>query len=278
MRAAIPSDKPGGLEAKVSPHFGRCDVFTLVEIENKKVKKVEIKENEGAHFGLGPTPAQILASMGVDAIVVRGIGPKALSLLEQSAIRVYMTSAPTVREAVQELIEGRAKLASSEDACAHPDERSQVLAARMPWGGGPGMGPPSYGPPYPPAPYPPQPIPKPSPPPGRFKVAVASQGQGGLDDVVSPIFGRCPAFTVVEVEGKEIKGVKVLPNQFISAPRGVGIAVVQMLANEGVRYIVAGRFGPWASTASGQFGIQLVMVPPGIRVRDAINQYIIGAR
>lgn len=96
--------------------------------------------------------------------------------------------------------------------------------------------------------------------------------------MVSPMFGRCPNFTVVEIEGKEIKDVNVLPNQYVSAPSGVGIAVVQMLAGEGVRYILAGRFGPNVSAVSGQLGIQMVMVPPGVKIRDAINQYIISPR
>lgn len=96
--------------------------------------------------------------------------------------------------------------------------------------------------------------------------------------MVSPMFGRCPNFTIVEVEEKAIKGAKVLLNQYVSAPSGVGIAVVQMLANEGVKYILAGRFGPNVSAVSGQLGIQMVMVPPGVRIRDAINQFIIGSR
>lgn len=96
--------------------------------------------------------------------------------------------------------------------------------------------------------------------------------------MVSPMFGRCPSFTVVEIEGKNIKNVKVLPNQYVSSPSGVGIAVVQMLANEGVRYILAGRFGPNVSAVSGQLGIQMVMAQPGVKIKDAINQYIIGSR
>ena len=96
--------------------------------------------------------------------------------------------------------------------------------------------------------------------------------------MVSPIFGRCPSFTIVEIEEKNIKNVKVVPNQFVSAPRGVGIAVVQMLANEGVKFILAGRFGPWASSTSAQFDIQMIMVPPGVRIRDAVNQYVISSR
>ena len=144
-------------------------------------------------------------------------------------------------------------------------------------GGGRGLGPGAPGPYGPPPPIPPpqQPFRMPT---GTFKVAVATEGLGGLDDVVSPRFGRCPSFTIVTIESGNIKYVKVIQNQAAFAARGAGIAAVQALANEGVKVIVAGRFGPWASQASMQFGMQMVMVPPGIRVRDAINGYILGRR
>jgi len=288
MKIAIPSNQPGGLDATISPHFGRCEVFTVVEIEDSKVVGVSTIENRGTHFGFGRTPAEIMASSGVNAVIAQGMGPNAMQLFAQNGIAVYMTAAKTVQEAVQELIEDRAKLASLEDACKEARESAQHQPFAMPLPGpgmgrgmGRGMGLYPYGAGYPPmappAPYPPQQISKPSSA-GRFKVGVASQGPGGLDDLVSPMFGRCPAFTIIEVENKEIKDVRVIPNQYVSAPSGVGIAVVQMLAREGVRFIMAGRFGPNVSAVAGQFGIQMVMVPPGARIKDAINQYIIAPR
>ena len=291
MKIAVPSNMPGGPDARISPHFGRCDVFTVVEIKNGKITSGSTIDNRGTHFGFDKTPAEILALSGVDAVVAQGMGPKALEFLEQSGIKTYFTSAQTVGEAVRELIKGKAKLATPGEACKEsrsateppPTSVMPFFGPGMGRGMGRRMGPYPYGPAYPPMvppmPYPPQQMPKPSSPPtGRFKIGVASQGPGGLDDMVSPIFGRCPSFSIVEIEGKDIKNVKVVPNQFVSAPRGVGIAVVQMLANEGVKFILAGRFGPWASSTSNQFGIQMIMVPPGVRIRDAINQYIIGLR
>lgn len=131
----------------------------------------------------------------------------------------------------------------------------------------------------PPASYLPQQTSNPTAPPtGLFKVGVANQGRGGLDDIVSPIFGRAPSFTIVEIEGKKIKNVKVLPNQLLSSPSGVGIAAAQMLANEGVKYILAGRLGPNASAVANQFGMQAITVPPGTKVIDAINQYVLSSR
>ncbi|MGQ9788858.1 MAG: NifB/NifX family molybdenum-iron cluster-binding protein [Candidatus Hadarchaeaceae archaeon] len=283
MQVAIPSNSPGGLDATISPHFGRCEFFTMVEISNKQVKKVRVIENRGEHFGSEKTPAENLLTEGVNAIITMGMGPKAVALMRGNKIDVYVTSASTVKQAVQELIEGKARAATDEDVCKESREHLYIPPTFGPMydpgsGMGRGMGRGMGG--YPPfglgyAPMVPQmPSPKTQ---GLLKVGVANQGPGGLEDMVSPMFGRCPSFTILEVKDKEIKNVKVIPNQFLSSPSGVGIAVVQMLAGEGVNYILGGRFGPNVSAVSGQFGIQMVAVPPGVKVKDAINQYIIGS-
>ncbi len=288
MKIAIPSHAPGGLDAEVSEHFGRCEFFTVVEIESGVVKRVDVIENRGSHFGFTSTPAEVLASGGLDALVVKGMGPKALGLLRQRGIMVYLTSASKVGEAVQEFLDGRVRAATMEDACGEAREPAMTSfpSSTAPFGGGWGMGRRGRVGFQPPGMYSfgsgsvwgPKPVPPQAPLTGRFKVGVASQGSGGLDDLVSPVFGRCNSFTLVEVEDGKIKGVKVIPNPHTAAPQGVGIAVAQMLAGEGVKVALAGRFGPWASTASVQFGIQLIMVPPGMKVGDAVARYVINPR
>ena len=42
---AIPSAQPGGLEAPLGAHFGHCDLYTLVAVENGKVKDVHVVPN-----------------------------------------------------------------------------------------------------------------------------------------------------------------------------------------------------------------------------------------
>ncbi len=290
MRIAVPSNAPGGLDATVSPHFGRCEVFTVVEIRDGKIENVSTVENQGSHLGFEPTPAEVLVSRGVDAILAQGMGPKAMQLFAQRGIAVYMTSSKTVRDAINELVENKAKLASLEDACREAKELVQAsppfppsfapgmgmgrgMGRGMGLGVGRGVGPYPFAPPS--VQYPPAPMPRPSVPTGVFKVGVASQGAGGINDLVAPMFGRCPTFTVLEIDGKKIKNVRTLPNQYFSAPSGVGIAVVQMLANEGVRYILAGRFGPNVSAVAGQLGVQMVMTPPGMKIKDAVEQYLL---
>jgi len=45
------------------------------------------------------------------------------------------------------------------------------------------------------------------------RIAVPSQGAGGLEGLRSGHFGHCPAFTLVDVENGAISNVTVVPNQ-----------------------------------------------------------------
>ena len=40
-RIAIPSEAPGGLDARRSGHFGRCECFTMVDVIDGRVGEVE---------------------------------------------------------------------------------------------------------------------------------------------------------------------------------------------------------------------------------------------
>ena len=37
---AVPSCMPGGLDAQMGMHFGHCDIYTIVEIEDNAIKAV----------------------------------------------------------------------------------------------------------------------------------------------------------------------------------------------------------------------------------------------
>jgi len=44
------------------------------------------------------------------------------------------------------------------------------------------------------------------------RIAVPSEGTGGLEGMRSGHFGHCPSFTLVDVENGAIKEVTVIPN------------------------------------------------------------------
>lgn len=90
-----------------------------------------------------------------------------------------------------------------------------------------------------------------------MKIAAATT-RGGLDDVVSPVFGRCPTFTLVDVEDGEVVTHEVVENPYAGAMGGAGIQAAQLIISKGAQAILAGAFGPNASNVFSQGGVQTV--------------------
>lgn len=106
-----------------------------------------------------------------------------------------------------------------------------------------------------------------------MKIAVATT-KGGLDDTVSPVMGRCLTFTLVEVEGEEIKKTEVVKNDFAAATGGAGVQAAQFVANQKVEAVIAGNFGPNAFGILDQAGVKVVQAQG--TVRDMVMKYAKG--
>ncbi len=106
-----------------------------------------------------------------------------------------------------------------------------------------------------------------------MRILVATNS-GGLDDMVSSVFARCPTFTIIEAEGQEIKDVKVIPNQFANAVHGAGIQAGQFVVSQGIDVAVAGNFGPNVSSILTQAGVKAISAQ-GV-VRDVVNDILSG--
>ncbi len=109
------------------------------------------------------------------------------------------------------------------------------------------------------------------------KIAIASQGSGGLDDYVSPVFARCNSFTIVELKDEYIFKVTTLDNPAKLAPFGAGIQAAQIIASTGSNVVIAGNFGPNALTALSYMGIRPIAGTYGIKVREAVEKYLKGS-
>jgi len=118
VRIAIPSELPGGLEARRSGHFGRCACFTLVDVADGSVDQVQVLTNAPHTEGGCMTPVMTLAEHMVDAIVVDGIGGRPLMGFNQVGIEVYYGGgAQTVGDAVRDLLAGRLPQFRQENTC-----------------------------------------------------------------------------------------------------------------------------------------------------------------
>ena len=106
---------------------------------------------------------------------------------------------------------------------------------------------------------------------GKSRVAIPTKGQGGLEDVVSEVFGRANTFTIVDVEEGVIKNVKILENPAVSYQHGAGPIVVKMLIDSGVNTVIAAEFGPGVSTLLDQHHVTKITVHAGRSVAESVK-------
>lgn len=119
VRVAVPSEAPGGLDARRSGHFGRCDCFTVVELRDGEVADVTVVQTPPHHEGGCLQPVMLLAEHMVDAIVVDGIGGRPLAGFAQVGIAVHRGTGSDVRSAVEAFRRGELEPVGPEGVCHH---------------------------------------------------------------------------------------------------------------------------------------------------------------
>ena len=117
-RIAIPSDGEGGLDGMRAGHFGHCAVFTLVDVEEGKIKNVTTVPNQEHKEGGCLVPVNILSNLKVNTIIVGGMGMRPLMGFNNVGIDVYFDSErPEIRPVVEDMIAGNLKKMVPEQAC-----------------------------------------------------------------------------------------------------------------------------------------------------------------
>jgi predicted Fe-Mo cluster-binding NifX family protein len=113
MKICIPTQGDEGLEAALAGHWGRAPFLTLVDTENGEVAVLpNASHGEGHCHPTGP-----LEGRGVEAILCSGVGRRAVAALERAGIRVLVTQAQRVDEAVEALHSGTVRLLGADEAC-----------------------------------------------------------------------------------------------------------------------------------------------------------------
>ncbi len=117
-RIAVPSNGNGGLDATRSGHFGHCDVFTLIDVENGEIKKISTIQNQEHVQGGCMVPVNLLARHKVKALVVGGIGMRPLMGFKQAGIDVYHDpQRPEIKPVVEDLIAGNLPQITDDQVC-----------------------------------------------------------------------------------------------------------------------------------------------------------------
>jgi predicted Fe-Mo cluster-binding NifX family protein len=107
MRIAVSAEEPNGLDSIVSPHFGRCPFFAVVEVEGGQVRTVRTVENPFyAQHQPGQVPA-FIHSLGVEVMLTGGMGGRAVQFFRQYGIEPVTGAMGTVRQALEQYLGGR---------------------------------------------------------------------------------------------------------------------------------------------------------------------------
>jgi predicted Fe-Mo cluster-binding NifX family protein len=118
MLIAIPSDNPGGLDARVSAHFGHCDLYTLAEIDADGLKSVSTMPNPPHQEGGCLAPVQLLAAKGVKKLLAGGMGRRPLMGFQEAGIDVLLSrDCGTVGEAVNAFQNNKLAMFSLDSVC-----------------------------------------------------------------------------------------------------------------------------------------------------------------
>ena len=102
-----------------------------------------------------------------------------------------------------------------------------------------------------------------------MKIAVCSTGPN-LESQISPVFGRCPYFLIVDSETMKFKAIV---NSALESGRGAGVGASQIIASEGVGAVICGNFGPNAFSVLKMSGVRIYYGMFDLTVKEGIDKY-----
>ncbi|MFH0878242.1 MAG: NifB/NifX family molybdenum-iron cluster-binding protein [Lentisphaerota bacterium] len=100
MKIAITA-KEGTLASDLDPHFGRAKTLIVFETDTNQFTAHDNAQNLNAAQGAGIQAAQMVSRLGAKALITGNVGPKAFRTLKEAGIKIYLSSAGTVTEAIE---------------------------------------------------------------------------------------------------------------------------------------------------------------------------------
>jgi predicted Fe-Mo cluster-binding NifX family protein len=87
---------------------------------------------------------------------------------------------------------------------------------------------------------------------------------------MSPRFGRCPYFLIIDTETQK---VEALENVGVRAAHGAGVSAAQIVADAGCQVVITGNVGPNAFYALNAAGIKIFIGPSGKTCEQILKAY-----
>ncbi|MFA4916508.1 MAG: NifB/NifX family molybdenum-iron cluster-binding protein [Syntrophales bacterium] len=105
------------------------------------------------------------------------------------------------------------------------------------------------------------------------RICFACENNGGLKSRMSMHLGRCPYYTMVDVEGRDIQGVEVVENPYFN-DHTPGV-VPHFINSHKANVMIAGGMGPRAIEIFQSLGIE-VATGVGGQVENILDAYFEG--
>jgi predicted Fe-Mo cluster-binding NifX family protein len=131
MRIAVSADSKNGLDSVVSPHFGRCPYFVLVDLDDHDVTRVrEVDNPYYGHHQPGQVPA-LIESLDANVMLTGGMGGRAIMFFQQFGIEGVTGAYGTVRQSVERYLGGQLKGAAP---CKESEEHGHgdIVSLKVP--------------------------------------------------------------------------------------------------------------------------------------------------
>lgn len=234
MKIAI-SSSGKELNSLLDPRFGRCPFYAIYDTEDKKWNFLT---NPGAleGSGAGVKASQFLIEKQADLLLTGDVGPNASRILNSAGIKVYSLSEVPIEKALHLYQQGQYSPILEPTVNSHsgmsPRGVEQIQSETV--------------------------IP-------RGKIALATDG---LE--VAQHFGRCPAYTIVEINDHKVESKTVISN-----PGHEPGFLPRFLGEKGVSCVIAGGMGPKAQNLFAEQGISTITGITGF-VEDVIGSYLSG--
>ncbi len=107
MRIAIATEN-----GQVAEHFGRCPEYTIINIENNKIKEKTSFQNPGHSPGLIP---QLMNEKKVNCMIAGGMGRRAVGFFADFGIKTITGVTGKIDEVIDQYLKGT--LRSDEQVC-----------------------------------------------------------------------------------------------------------------------------------------------------------------
>ncbi|MCL5278161.1 MAG: hypothetical protein M1517_10380 [Deltaproteobacteria bacterium] len=237
IRVAIATD-----DNFVSPHFGKCQMYTLVDIEDGRIVNKEVVENPGLEGHQPGVIPRFLHEKGANFIIAGGMGPRAVNFFNEFGIQTVVGVSGDIDHTLEKFMAGSLQAGRNlHELYEHDHEHGQSHEHTHELRDGVSI------------------------------VCITAQGPN-LDAEVDPRFGRSPYFILVNPDTLEFAA---LENTHADAEGGAGTQAGQMMVSNGVTALLTGSVGPNASEALRASGIRMYTGISGT-VRQAVEAFKTG--